>query len=95
MLDFIARNETPIILEVEPPITPVQKKRIEFYRGLGFYFNPYEYYQPPLSEDKNVVHLFLMSYPEPLDPTTFSLYKKILYNEVYKVKDHKKRANIF
>ena len=90
MLDFINRNAAPIILEVEPPLTPLQKRRIEFYRNLGFYFNPYNYFQPPLSKDKNVVHLFLMSYPEPLDKNSFTHYKKMLYREVYQVDSHKK-----
>lgn len=94
MIDFINKNKYPIILEVEPPQSPLQKRRIEFYKNLGFHVNPYDYHQPPLSADKNSVHLLLMTYPEPVNKSSFYKYKKILYKEVYRVEPHKKRANI-
>lgn len=94
MIDFISKNKSPVILEVEPPQSPLQKKRIEFYKNVGFHINTYDYHQPPLSAEKNSVHLFLMSYPDSLDKISFNKYKNTIYKEVYKVNHHKKRANI-
>ncbi len=94
MIDFMNKNKCPIILEVEPPQFPLQNRRIEFYKNLGFHINHYDYYQPPLSADKNSVLLFLMSYPDPIDKNSFYKYKKTIYTKVYRVEQHKERANI-
>ncbi|MBP6429766.1 MAG: GNAT family N-acetyltransferase [Bacteroidales bacterium] len=56
----------PIIIEVEPPIDEITKKRVEFYEGLDFELLDYFYLQPPYSKAKNPIELKLMVYDKKL-----------------------------
>lgn len=82
---YIGESSKPILLEVEPPDTELAQRRIGFYERLGFCLNPFEYVQPPLQEGQPDLPLQIMSYPEPLTETAFSLYKEDLYEKVYKL----------
>lgn len=48
------------ILEVEPPHTDIDKKRINLYKSFGLKFIDKEYYQPPYNKGDDKVKLFLM-----------------------------------
>lgn len=74
-----------VILEVEPEIDKITKRRIEFYEGLGFKLNEYAHYQPPLRDNTDVVELKLMSYPLSLNEETHKKYRSILNEEIYHV----------
>lgn len=74
-------------LEVEPPTEEMAKRRIEFYKRIGFVLNEYPYMQPSLGEGKNPIALMIMSYKEPLTKETFENIRKVLYREVYKVEE--------
>ncbi|NPD47090.1 MULTISPECIES: GNAT family N-acetyltransferase [unclassified Lentimicrobium] len=63
---FIAESNSPIILEVEKPISLVQQKRIQFYKHLGFHLNNHDYQQPPYSKYQPPLPLLLMSWPNTL-----------------------------
>lgn len=76
-------KEKKAILEVEPPLNEIKKKRITFYEKQGFHLNNYEYEQPAYSKDKNTVSLLLMSYPKTLTKEEFLQVKKTIYREVY------------
>lgn len=84
---FIRARESdgPIILEVEPPVEEMAKRRIGFYERLGFHLNPFDYVQPPLREGADELKLLIMSYPSPLTPQEFKDYRTALYREVYGV----------
>lgn len=73
-----------IILEVElPGSTSEADRRIEFYKRHGFSFNNFEYYQPPLQTDYEILPLRIMSYPCALTENEFSNVRDILYTQVY------------
>ena len=74
-------------LEVEPPTEEMAKRRIEFYKRIGFVLNEYPYMQPSLGEGKNPIPLMIMSYKEPLTKESFENIRKVLYREVYKVEE--------
>lgn len=74
-------------LEVEPPTEEMAKRRIEFYKRIGFVLNEYPYMQPSLGEGKNPIPLMIMSYKEPLTKEAFENIRKVLYREVYKVEE--------
>ncbi|MGN0298817.1 MAG: GNAT family N-acetyltransferase [Lachnospiraceae bacterium] len=74
-----------ICLEVELPETEVAKKRIKFYERNGFYLNNYPYVQPPFSEDKCAIPLFIMTTNHPLNEAEFNYIKSVLFKEVYHV----------
>lgn len=77
-------EKLPIILEVEPAETSeTARRRIEFYKRLGFYENNGEYYQPPFGKDGKALPLILLSYPERLSGEEFSICAEVIYREAY------------
>lgn len=58
--DFLKLDGTKI-LEVEPPHTDIDKKRIKLYESFGFVFNEDEYYQPIYNEGDDITKLHIMS----------------------------------
>lgn len=85
--DYQKADARPVILEVEPPETEMAKRRIGFYKRLGFFLNKYPYVQPPMRETTGWCPLFLMSYPAPLGEREFQACKETLYSRVYGVKE--------
>ncbi len=76
-------NLKPIVLEVEPPIDDIGKKRVEFYKRCGLQLSEELYIQPSYDGVKPEVELRLMC-------TNFSFLEnnrkaivKILHTEVY------------
>lgn len=55
-----------VILEVEPPETALQARRLAFYKRNGFCENDVPYIQPPYRKGDEGTPLILMSYPAPL-----------------------------
>ena len=60
---FISETKVPLLLEVEHPITEINKRRIGFYQRAGFVLNNHEYKQPPYKKNGMYVPLMLMTYP--------------------------------
>ena len=85
--DIISRYDKVIILEVEKTKTNEAIRRISFYENLGFHLNKYDYLQPALSEDKEPVPLFIMSYPNNIGEEDFIHIRNKLYNAVYTAKE--------
>ena len=70
-----------IVLEVEHPETPMQARRLAFYKRNGFLENDYPYLQPAYRKGGREVPLILMSYPTPLeDPAAVAAH---IRREVY------------
>ena len=70
-------------LEVEPPISELQKRRVEFYKRQGFFINAYQYFQPAFSKTLPAVPLKIMTYGKELDEKEFLKIKNLVYKEVY------------
>lgn len=77
------KEKSPFLLEVELPENDIAKKRIDFYKRLGMYYNDYEYFQPPWKKEYRMLPLRFMTYPEKIDEKTFQRYKNMLYQKVY------------
>ena len=77
------RISTPLILEVEEPLTEMAQKRIAFYKRLNFQVCALDYYQPPYSISKNKVKMLLMSFPEMLIQDSLIQVKARIYDSVY------------
>lgn len=74
-----------ICLEVELPKTENAKKRISFYERNGFYLNQYPYVQPPFSENKHEIPLWVMTTGHAVEIDEFEQIKKILFKDVYHI----------
>jgi len=61
--DFLIRSQKPIILEVELPDSNIRKRRIEFYKRLGFHLNPHFYEIQPVNEGSSALEFRIMSFP--------------------------------
>lgn len=73
-----------IILEVEHPLTEIQKRRVGFYERNGFHFNDEAFIQPQFSNEcKEDITLNIMSFPKILKKKEFDNVKQILFERVY------------
>lgn len=85
IMDELKTSATlPLILEVElAQAGDMAQRRIEFYRRLGFYENPFPYMQPAMQEGQSPIPLMIMSYPSPLSHEEFEKIGKSLVKEIY------------
>lgn len=74
----------PVFLEVEYPEDNYSKRRIEFYKRLGFSLNDYEYVQPPLEKGNELLPLKIMSYPKESNNKQLNRFRNNVYKHVYK-----------
>ncbi|MEI7885652.1 MAG: GNAT family N-acetyltransferase, partial [Clostridia bacterium] len=51
-----------IVLEVDPPLNEIARRRVVFYQRLGFEINEFFYLQPPLRPENSSIELKLMTY---------------------------------
>ena len=72
-----------LILEVEPPIEEMAKRRIGFYERLGFIICPFEYQQPPYRKGEDWHPMLLMSVPEITSESAFEHIATTIHTEVY------------
>lgn len=76
----------PVIFEVEPPTTPIARRRIAFYQRQGCHLYPHiPYTQPSFHEGEPELPLLLMSWPVKYSKETMQKYIKVLYKEIYHV----------
>lgn len=52
-----------VILEIDPPVDDISRRRRHFYERLGFVVNPYDYIHPSFRKPFTPHKLVLMSYP--------------------------------
>ena len=82
---FLEQAQLPIILEVEPPETEIQKRRIAFYERLGFHLWTSEYVQPPYRSDFEGIPMQLMCFGQLDETEHFKHILSLLYRVVYNV----------
>lgn len=60
--NFVESDTLPVVLEVEPPIDEMCRRRVDFYTRQGFVLHDsYRYIQPPYDSGRNEVELRLMT----------------------------------
>lgn len=70
-IDMLRRDVTgslPIVLEVEPPVDDITRRRVDFYTRLGFVLTDHPYIQPAYSADTAPLPMRLMTSGAPLPP---------------------------
>ena len=78
----LAKNEfKALVLEAEPEINEIAKRRLDFYKRNGFCKNSFKYMQPAYREGEDDVELVILSYPRLLENDT-SVVEEI-YKRVY------------
>ncbi len=87
--EFIERTQKSVILEVEPPLGEIEKRRIGFYQRLGFHLSPTPYAHPPYScHSDQMVTLAIMSYPHPIDRQGVEEFKIAAFPLVHPRRDN-------
>lgn len=83
---YLKGASKPVILEVEEDDTEIGKRRIDFYKRMGFYLSEFGYLQPILRGDaKKEIPLRIMSFPAALSEDSFKAFKKEVFSKIYKV----------
>lgn len=60
---FIAGKQIPVILEIEPPVDDITRRRLRFYESLGFVKNDHNHFQPPYHQGDPPLQLDILSNP--------------------------------
>lgn len=72
-----------LCLEVEPPETEMARRRIEFYKRHGFFFNDALFVQPPLAPGQRSIPLHIMTYGKPATARELDRINSVLRRKVY------------
>lgn len=70
---FLVRNVNPVILEIEPPVDDLTRKRLRFYESSGLIGNKHLHFQPPYHPGDQYLQLDILTYPHQI---TADLYKQ-------------------
>jgi ribosomal protein S18 acetylase RimI-like enzyme len=82
----LLRENPCVVLDIEPPDTPLRMRRKAFYERQGFAVNPYPHFQPPMQKDCGRVRLLLLSRPL-LDEETHERFLKFFLAKLQKYSD--------
>lgn len=81
--DFIVQNKgMNIILEIEPPVDEITKRRLNFYDRIGFLYNEYHYVHPSYTKKGTPHELKIMSYPNKVTPEELDKFKEFMSSTV-------------
>lgn len=83
---YLNKANKTIVLEVENNETKIGKRRIAFYKRMGFFLSEFGYKQPILRGDgKKEIPLKIMSFPEELSKQGFLEFKTEVFTKIYKI----------
>lgn len=76
-----------VILEIDPPVDDISKRRLSFYERIGFVANDFDYVHPSYSSNRKPHELTILSYPNALSVEEFERFKDNMANRVMKYID--------
>lgn len=76
-----------IILEIDPPVDDISKRRLKFYERLGFVENDVDYVHPSYTKNGKPHELRILSYPELLSSDELEKFRDYMANRVMKYID--------
>ena len=77
-----ALRDRPLILEIDPPVDDISRRRRGFYERCGFVENPYPHVHPPYHKGNTGHELIVMSCPGMLTPDEYEAFRDALENTV-------------
>lgn len=83
-LGLLAETGKPVILEINPPVDAVSRRRQMFYARAGFTANPYPHIHPPYRPENSGHALVVMSRPRPLTKDEYAAFAAYLADVVMK-----------
>ena len=83
-LDLLAEAGKSVILEIDPPVDAVSRRRQKFYERAGFIANPCLHIHPPYRPENSGYALVVMSRPRPLTEDEYAAFAAYLADVVMK-----------
>ena len=80
---YLQQTDKTVILEVEHPNHALAKRRIQFYKRIGFSLYEIDYVQPPFHSFEQPLPLYLMSWPKQLNDEQLQRCIYEMYHDVY------------
>ncbi len=81
-LRLLLERGKPVILEIDPPVDDISRRRKGFYERCGFAANPYPHIHPPYHKNHAGHSLTVMSTPTPINKETYRDFSAYLKNTV-------------
>lgn len=81
-LALLREKGIPVILEIDPPVDEVSRRRLAFYRRAGYRENPFPHVHPPYRADRAGHPLVVLSCPEALTPAQYGRFYAYLCQNV-------------
>ena len=82
LLRDFCREEGAVVLEIDPLVDEISRRRKGFYERLGFAANPYSHAHPPYRAGNAPHPLIVMSWPAPLHEAEYAAFFRGLSQEV-------------
>lgn len=83
-LKALAERGKTIILEIDPPVDEISRRRQGFYRRLHYQVNAFHHVHPPYREDCAGHELVLLSHPSALSRSEYDRFNLYLQKVVMK-----------
>lgn len=83
-LDMIKHPKKILLLEIDPPVDSISKRRKGFYERCGFIENPFKHIHPPYHKGDTGHKLVVMTCPEEISQDMFQTFVQYLNNKVMK-----------
>ena len=77
-LELLKQRGKPVILEIDPPVDEISRRRKGFYERVGYHENGYRHVHPAYHADCSGHPLVVMSCPEPLPQELYREFDRYL-----------------
>ena len=77
-------GEKPVLLEIDPPVDEISRRRKSFYERCGFRASPYPHLHPPYHQTGRGHALVVMSHPAELGWADYEAFARYLRETVMK-----------
>lgn len=74
--EYLTGKTSPVILEIDPLVDEISRRRCGFYERLGFVLTDHEHYQPPFRRGDSPVLLRIMSYGRGITDAEYDEFNK-------------------
>ena len=81
-LSLLAQGGKRVILEIDPPVDDISRRRRGFYERAGFVANPFPHVHPPYHVDCGGPDLVVMSHPSALSAPDYARFNEFLSQTV-------------
>lgn len=84
-LSLLKEKKKVLILEIDPPIDDISRRRRGFYERCGFITNPFHHIHPPYHRGNEGHALVIMTYPRRISEHEYKIFIRYLQD---KIMDH-------